>query len=42
LDAELDGIKLEVMAASRLRMKEFSFEIKTGWEQSKFPELLDL
>lgn len=30
------------MAASRLRMKEFSFEIKKGWEHSKFPELLDL
>lgn len=30
------------MAASRMRMKEFSFEIKKGWENAKFPELLDL
>jgi hypothetical protein len=32
LDAELDEIRREVMAASRMRMKEFSFEIKKGWE----------
>ena len=42
LDAELEEIRREVMAASRMRMKDFSFGIKPNWENCKFPELLDL
>ena len=30
------------MAASKMRIKEFSFGIKKGWENTKFPELNDL
>jgi hypothetical protein len=42
MDDELDEIRKEVMAASRMRIKDFSFGIKTGWEKCNFPEINDL
>mgnify|MGYP000117640340 FL=1 len=42
MDDELDEIRIEVMAASRMRIKDFSFGIKTGWEKCSFPEINDL
>lgn len=38
----MDEIRKEVLAAARMRMKDFSFEIKKGWQDSQFPELNDL
>ena len=42
LEGELAKLRKEVFAASKVRMKDFSFEIKDEWYDSRFPELEDI
>ena len=42
MEKELDQIRKEVFAASKVRMKDFSFEVKDEWYDSQFPELEDI
>ena len=42
LEGELSKLRKEVFAASKVRMKDFSFEIKDEWYDAQFPELEDI